>query len=228
MATNDIKKELFTEKEAELYLKAYEMLEDTIEAETFNEEVELERLKKKLHAIDNQGVKSNPPVLNSGSIVEKFFSFLNASKPTFMHSNAFAMMLILSLCGSLILNSYYYLSDGNGVDEYDMAITFRGGGQNDELSLLSKKIVSNIITIAPEPDITVNRSTSDPYALINTLYISALESGLNVYLEKIDNTHLFYVIGLELSSSPQENFKRQADISTEASGIVLFIINSAQ
>jgi len=220
MATNDIKKELFTEKEAELYLKAYEMLEDTIEAETFNEEVELERLKKKLHAIDNQGVKSNPPVLNSGSIVEKFFSFLNASKPTFMHSNAFAMMLILSLCGSLILNSYYYLSDGNGVDEYDMAITFRGGGQIQVLNSSS--------ALSPEPDITINRLTSDSYALINTLYTSALESGLQIYLEKTDNTHHLYVIGLEPDSSPQANFKRLAEISNEAGGIFLFIITSTQ
>ena len=54
----ELKEELFTEKEVELYTKAYEMLE-AVSISGAVEDVELERLKEKLAIIDKQIEENN-------------------------------------------------------------------------------------------------------------------------------------------------------------------------
>ena len=54
----ELKEELFTEKEVELYTKAYEMLE-AVSISGAVEDVELERLKEKLAIINKQIEENN-------------------------------------------------------------------------------------------------------------------------------------------------------------------------
>tara|TARA_R110000744_G_scaffold72586_6_gene145600 strand:+ start:2260 stop:2433 length:174 start_codon:yes stop_codon:yes gene_type:complete len=54
----ELKEELFTEKEVELYTKAYEMLE-AVSISGAVEDVELERLEKKLAIINKQIEENN-------------------------------------------------------------------------------------------------------------------------------------------------------------------------
>jgi uncharacterized membrane protein YheB (UPF0754 family) len=216
MQTDSLKNELFDKKEIEGYSRALDRLQNNLPEESFNKHEELTRLRSRLNEVDKNHVNTESSKassrLNSVALVSVFRKFM----AEFLPVHAIAMTLLMALCISVSMNTYFYMSNSSSKKIDEMSVVFRGspGLKSIDTSLLKQ-------------DWTFTLSSEDPNALLNSLFAAANEGGLNFYHEILPGKNHIYIFAVDPDNVKQTSFKQLAGLDNNVSGTVLIEINQS-
>jgi hypothetical protein len=235
MQTDSLKNELFQKDEIDEYLNALNRLQDSLPEESFNKHDEMARLKSRLAHIDaknfdNRELKASTKI----SFLTIFSNFIN-NITYFLPAHALAMTLLLALCISVSMNTYFYMSNSSSKDtelppmrgplgpgikpeeSSEMSIVFRG---NPDL-----KRIDTSRSISLKQDLTITLSPEDPVTLLNSLFAAANEADLNFYHEILPGKNHIYIFALESGNVKQASLKQLAGLDNDVSGTLLIEIS---
>lgn len=217
MQTDSLKNELFDKKEIEGYSKALDRLQNNLPEESFNKHEELTRLRARLNEVDknhaNTEASKASSRLNSVALLSVFRKFM----AEFLPVHAIAMTLLMALCISVSMNTYFYMSNSSSKNTDEMSLVFKGSPV--------LKSIDTSPSISLKQDLTVTLSSEDPKALLNSLFAAANEGGLNFYHEILPGKNYMYIFAVEPDNVKQTSFKQLAGLDNNVSGTVLIEIN---